>query len=60
MNHDEFASPAKRYRPLVRWWWPGLEVEEAELRREVCDLDEAGFGGAELQPFAIGSPLKMA
>jgi hypothetical protein len=59
MKFTEFSNPAKKYRPMVRWWWPGLEVEEEELRREVRDLDEAGFGGAELQPFAIGSPAKM-
>ena len=57
--YTEFSSPQKKYRPMVRWWWPGLEVEEEELRREVRDLDVAGFSGAELQPFAIGSPSKM-
>ena len=59
MNINPFASPPKRARPLVRWWWPGLEVEEQELRREVRDLDAAGFGGAELQAFSIGASLAM-
>ncbi len=51
-----FASPAKIYRPLVRWWWPGNDVTPEELKREVGALDAAGFGGAEIQPFAIGVP----
>ena len=59
MNINEFTNPAKKYRPMVRWWWPGLEVEEEELRQEVRDLDKAGFGAAELQAFKIGSPSKM-
>jgi hypothetical protein len=26
-----FENPPKRYRPLIRWWWPGLAVEPKEL-----------------------------
>jgi hypothetical protein len=51
-----FANPPKMYRPLVRWWWPGNDVENGELEREVDALDKAGFGGAEVQPFNIGLP----
>jgi len=46
-----FQSTPKKYRPLVRWWWPGNYVSEEELRREVGVLDQAGFGGAEIQAF---------
>lgn len=55
----EFQTPAKSYRPMVRWWWPGGDVTDAELRREVRLLDEANFGGAEIQPFVIGLNPKM-
>src|SRR6266851_4594158 len=55
---QEFADPPKAMRPLVRWWWPGGDVTPDELRREVWVLDEAGFGGAEIQAFRIG--LKTA
>ena len=41
-------------RPMVRWWWPGGDVTADELRREIRVLDEAGFGGAEIQAFRIG------
>ena len=56
---QQFQNPAKDYRPMVRWWWPGNDVEDAELRREVDLLDEANFGGAEIQPFTIGLDPKM-
>ena len=49
-----FKNPPKAYRPMVRWWWPGGDVTDAELRREVNLLDQANFGGAEIQPFRIG------
>ncbi|HMF31487.1 MAG TPA: glycosyl hydrolase [Candidatus Lokiarchaeia archaeon] len=54
---DEWRNPPKNARPLVRWWWPGLNVEKEELIREITELDDHGFGGAEIQPFLIGSGL---
>ena len=51
---QQFQAPAKKYRPLARWWWPGNDVTEAELRREIDVLDKAGFGGAEIQAFDKG------
>lgn len=53
---QQFQAPARQYRPLVRWWWPGNDVTEAELRREIGVLDKAGFGGAEIQAFVKGFP----
>jgi hypothetical protein len=49
-----FMSPPKSVRPMVRWWWPGAAVDDVELRREVGLLDDAGFGGAEIQAFTLG------
>lgn len=51
---EQFQSPPKKYRPLARWWWPGNDVADDELRREIGVLDDAGFGGAEIQPFIKG------
>ena len=45
---------------MVRWWWPGLDVREEELVRELDEMDRLGIGGAELQPFAIGLPANLA
>jgi hypothetical protein len=56
---QQFQNPAKDYRPMVRWWWPGNDVRDAELRREVDLLDQANFGGAEIQPFTIGLDPNM-
>jgi hypothetical protein len=58
---QHFQSPPKKYRPLVRWWWPGNNVTEEELRREIDLLDNAGFGGAEIQAFTYGiNPLNFS
>jgi len=51
---QQFLSPEKKYRPIARWWWPGNDVTEEELRREIGVLDKAGFGGAEIQAFNKG------
>jgi hypothetical protein len=51
---EQFQSPPKKYRPIARWWWPGNDVTDEELRREIGVLDKAGFGGAEIQPFIKG------
>ena len=54
-----FQNPPKTYRPMVRWWWPGGDVKDEEVRREVQLLDEANFGGAEIQPFSFGLNPQM-
>jgi hypothetical protein len=59
MDLRDFANPPQPARPMARWWWPGLDVEKEELLRELDDLQRSGLGGAELQPFLIGSPQNM-
>ncbi len=56
MDKFHFIDPPKSARPMVRWWWPGLDVQAEELVREIAELDRAGIGGVELQPFNIGLP----
>lgn len=56
----QFRNPGKAYRPMVRWWWPGGDVTDSEIRREVRLLDEANFAGGEIQAFRIGLPVKLA
>jgi hypothetical protein len=51
-----FQHPTKDMRPRGRWWWPGGAVSDVELAREVGAMDEAGFGGAEIQAFNPGIP----
>ncbi len=59
MDRNAFLNPPKTMRPMVRWWWPGLDVREDELLRELDEMDRLGIGGAELQPFAIGLPTNL-
>lgn len=61
---NEFEDPPLRYRPWVRWWWPGGDVAVSELERELDLLIANYFGGAEIQPFDAGldpaaSPLEL-
>ena len=50
----DFANPPKSTRPWIRWWWPGGDVTPSELRAEIAAMDEAGFGGAEINPLRTG------
>ncbi len=59
VDWSEFKGPPNDARPLVRWWWTGLDVDKDELIEEVKELDEAGFLGAEIQVFMIGSPMDL-
>jgi hypothetical protein len=49
-----FANPGAEARPWLRWWWPGADVEPAEIDRELGLMRDNGFGGAEVQPFNPG------
>ena len=60
MDSNAFVNPPKTVRPMVRWWWPGLDVRPEELVRELDEMDQAGTGGAELQPFGVGLPPDLA
>jgi hypothetical protein len=47
---SSLASPPDDARPLVRWWWFGSALEQAELEREIVAMKAGGFGGFEIQP----------
>ncbi|MCP4760151.1 MAG: hypothetical protein GY870_00120, partial [archaeon] len=59
LNAEKFKLPPKMYQPMVRWWWPGLDVIKEELIREVKELDEMNIYGAEIQSFMIGVPTNL-
>ena len=48
-----FQNPSDDYRPYVRWWWNGDRVDEAEIRRELNLLKEAGIAGVEINPISF-------
>jgi alpha-L-rhamnosidase len=56
IEFEILKHPPKEFRPFVRWWWPGLDVEPEELLKELEELDDQGFGGAEIQAFLFGTP----
>jgi hypothetical protein len=43
-----FAAPEPDSRIMMRWWWFGPFVEEAELARELEAMAAAGIGGVEV------------
>ncbi|PSM42728.1 alpha-L-rhamnosidase [Streptomyces dioscori] len=43
-----FAEPGRAVRPKFRWWWPDALVQPDEIRREIDQIADAGFGGAEI------------
>jgi hypothetical protein len=57
---NEFRDPPKKFRPMVRWWWPGGDVSDQEIRREISILDSHGFGGAEIQPFTFSISIPQS
>jgi hypothetical protein len=44
------AAPPDDARPMVRWWWFGPAVVNAQLERELLTMKAGGFGGVEIQP----------
>ena len=54
---SEFRNPDLKYAPMVRWWWPGNDVENTELKRELELFASNHIGGVEIQPFALVIPM---
>jgi len=49
-----FKNPPASARPMVRWWWPGGDVSDEEIARELRIIKDAGLGGVEIQSFKDG------
>jgi len=49
-----FENPPASARPMVRWWWPGGDVTDEEIARELRIIKDAGLGGVEIQSFKDG------
>src|SRR5258707_736604 len=48
--HKQFLNPPDNARIMMRWWWFGPAVVNAELEREMRVMKDAGIGGFEVQP----------
>lgn len=57
-NAASFKKPAHKFGPFTRWWWPGNDVTNEELQREVALFAANGFAGVEIQPFDAGLNAK--
>ncbi len=55
LDWKELQNPGMQYRPMARWWWPGLDVERSQLVQQLNDLKQGGFAGAEIQAFLRGA-----
>jgi hypothetical protein len=44
----QFRNPPAEGRPMMRWWWFGPSVEQAELERQLRAMAAAGLGGVEV------------
>jgi len=51
---SEFKAPPRQFGPFTRWWWPGNDVTDQELQREIKLFADNGFAGVEIQPFFSG------
>ncbi|MCS3732324.1 glycosyl hydrolase [Mucilaginibacter dorajii] len=53
-NPATFRKAPRAFGPLTRWWWPGNDVTDSELKREINMFAENGFAGVEVQPLFEG------
>jgi len=60
IDRSAFRDPPLDARPAIRWWWPGGDVDDVELARELAAMRSAGFSAAEVQSFAVGLPEDAA
>ncbi|MGI8332409.1 glycosyl hydrolase [Actinomadura scrupuli] len=43
-----FLDPGRDTQPGFRWWWPDGMVDPAEIRAEIDQIADAGFGRVEI------------
>ncbi|KAH7125969.1 hypothetical protein EDB81DRAFT_846650 [Dactylonectria macrodidyma] len=50
-DHIAYSATSFGYmdKPYIRWWWPHGLVDPDEIKAEVDQIAEAGFGGFEIQ-----------
>ncbi|MEP6926399.1 MAG: glycosyl hydrolase [Ginsengibacter sp.] len=53
-NASTFKNVPHEFGPYTRWWWPGNDVTDSELQREIKMFAESGFAGVEIQPLTMG------
>jgi hypothetical protein len=56
-NLANFRKPSPSFAPMARWWWPGNDVTQEELKREMNLFADHFFGGVEVQPLNLMIPM---
>ncbi len=56
-NASQFAHPARIFFPFARWWWPGNDVTNEELKRELNNFAANAYGGVEVQTMSLFVPM---
>ena len=54
---SQFKVPPLEFGPLARWWWPGNDVTNEELQREINLFADNAFGGVEIQTLTNRLPI---
>ena len=60
---NQLSSPSADARPMMRWWWFGIAVDRAEIRRELEQMKADGIGGVEIAfvyPQVVDNPLHLS
>lgn len=57
---SQFKAPAQEFGPFARWWWPGNDVTQPELQREIDLFADRAFGGVEIQTLSLAVPRSSA
>ncbi len=55
-SEEAFKAPPKAARPMVRWWWTGVDVQKDELIRELAELDERSDYRPPARPECLKTP----
>ncbi len=53
-NPVAFENPDFRFGPFARWWWPGNDVNDTQIQKEIKMMAKTGIAGIEIQPFSTG------
>lgn len=56
-NLVNFQKPSQSFAPMARWWWPGNDVTQEGLKREINLFADNFFGGVEVQPMNLMIPM---
>lgn len=45
----QFQLPANKYKPWLKWWWYGTEINSEKVFQNLALFKSQGYGGVEIQ-----------